>query len=56
MHLACTRFRLTVSEAIAGLTRHAARAFALGGEAGALVVGARADIVVWDADHRVDVR
>jgi imidazolonepropionase len=51
MHLACTRFGLTVAEAIAGVTEHAARALGLGGEAGALVPGARADLVVWEADR-----
>ena len=51
LHLACTRFGLTVAEAIAGATVHAARALGLAGEAGALAPGARADLVVWDADH-----
>lgn len=50
MHLACTRFGLTVTEAIAGATDHAARALGLAGEAGAIVPGARADLVVWDAE------
>ena len=51
LHLACTRFGLTVAEAIAGATEHAARALGLAGEAGVLAPGARADLVVWDADH-----
>jgi len=51
MHLACTRFGLTVAEAIAGTTAHAARALGLAGEVGVLAPGARADLVVWDADH-----
>jgi imidazolonepropionase len=51
MHLACTRFGLTVSEAIAGTTEHAARALGLEGEAGLLAAGARADVVVWDAER-----
>jgi imidazolonepropionase len=51
MHLACTCFGLTVDEAIAGATAHAARALGLAGEAGTIAAGARADLVVWDADR-----
>jgi imidazolonepropionase len=51
MHLACTRFGLTVAEAIAGATTHAARALGLAGEVGTIAAGARADLVVWDADR-----
>jgi imidazolonepropionase len=51
MHLACTRFGLTVAEAIAGVTEHAARALGLAGEAGVIAPGARADLVVWDAER-----
>lgn len=50
LHLACTRFELTVAEAIAGATQHAARALGLPGEIGAATPGARADLVVWDAE------
>jgi imidazolonepropionase len=42
MHLACTRFGLTVNEAIAGTTTNAARALG--------VADGRADLVVWDAE------
>jgi imidazolonepropionase len=55
MHLACTRFGLTVAEAVAGATEHAARALGLAGEAGVIAPGARADLVVWDADHPAQV-
>lgn len=51
MHLGCTRFGLTVEEAIAGMTAHGARALGLAGEVGAIAPGARADLVVWNADH-----
>jgi imidazolonepropionase len=51
MHLACARFGLTVDEAVAGVTRHAARALGLAGEAGVIAPGARADLVVWDAER-----
>jgi imidazolonepropionase len=55
MHLACTRFGLTVPEALAGATVQAARALGLAGEAGVLAPGARADLVVWDADHPAQI-
>ena len=47
MNLACTLFRLTPEEALAGVTRHAARALGLN-DRGALAAGQRADVVVWD--------
>jgi imidazolonepropionase len=47
MHLACTRFGLTVDEAIAGATDHAAHA--LGRH------GPMADLVVWDAERPVEI-
>jgi imidazolonepropionase len=50
MHLACTRFGLTVPEAIDGVTAHAARALGLAGEIGVVAPGAQADLVVWDAE------
>jgi imidazolonepropionase len=55
MHLACTRFGLTVDEAWEGVTRHAARALGLVGEAGVIAPGARADLVVWDAQRPSEV-
>jgi imidazolonepropionase len=55
MHLACTRFGLTVAEVIAGVTEHAARALGLAHEAGVIARGARADLVVWDADHPAQI-
>jgi imidazolonepropionase len=55
MHLACTRFGLTVAEALAGATEHAARALGLEGEAGTLAPGARADLVVWDAEQAAQI-
>ncbi len=55
LHLACTRFGLTVAEAVAGATSHAARALGLHGEAGVIAAGARADLVVWDADRPAQI-
>jgi imidazolonepropionase len=47
MHLACTRFGLTVEEAIAGVTTNAARALGLRGR--------RADLVVWDVERPAQI-
>jgi imidazolonepropionase len=55
MHLACTRFGLTVDEALAGVTVNAARALGLAGEAGVIAPGARADLVVWDAERPAQI-
>jgi imidazolonepropionase len=55
MHLACTRFGLSVDEALAGVTTNAARALGLAGEAGVIAPGARADLVVWDAERPAQI-
>jgi imidazolonepropionase len=47
LNMACTLFRLTPAEALAGVTRHAARALGLT-DRGTLAVGQRADIALWD--------
>jgi imidazolonepropionase len=46
--LACVQFRLTPEEALAGATRHAARALGLSDLIGTVEVGKRADLAVWD--------
>lgn len=46
MNMACTLFRLTPAEALAGVTRHAATALGLA-DRGTLEVGRRADFVLW---------
>ena len=46
-NMACTLFRLTVPEAIAGVTRHAARALGLQDTHGAIGVGRPANFVLW---------
>jgi imidazolonepropionase len=46
-NMACTLFRLTVPEAIAGITRHAARALGLHDTHGAIGVGRPANFVLW---------
>jgi imidazolonepropionase len=50
LNMACTLFRLTPLEALAGATREAARALGLEGDAGTLEAGKVADFVLWDVD------
>ena len=47
MNMACTLFRLTPEEALAGATRQAARALGLA-DCGIIAAGMRADLAVWD--------
>lgn len=51
LNMACTLFRLTPEEALAGATRHAATALGLGHSHGQLRAGFRADFALWAADH-----
>ena len=50
LNMACTLFRLTPAEALAGMTREGARALGLH-DRGVLVPGRRADFVLWNAKH-----
>ena len=54
MNLACTLFRLTPEEALAGFTRHAARALALP-DRGQLAPGLRADMALWRVGHPAEL-
>jgi imidazolonepropionase len=54
-NLACTLLGLTPQEALAGVTRNAARALGLAGRAGILAVGAVGDLVVWDAGQPAEL-
>ena len=47
LNMACVLFGLTAEEALAGMTRVAARALGLA-DRGTLAIGARADLAVWD--------
>jgi imidazolonepropionase len=48
LNMACTLFRLTPEEALAGMTREGARALGLLDDVGTLEVGKAADLAVWD--------
>lgn len=48
MNMACTLFRMTPEEALAGVTRNAARALGLLEHVGTIAPGKRADLVSWD--------
>jgi len=54
MSMACTLFRLTPSEALAGATRNAARALGLA-DRGTLIVGQRADVALWNIDEPAEL-
>ncbi len=54
-NMACTLFRLTVPEALAGITRHASRALGLQDTHGALAVGRPANFVLWDLDDAAEL-
>lgn len=54
MNMACTIFRLTPEEALAGATREAARALGLD-DAGCVAPGLRADLAVWDVAHPAEL-
>jgi imidazolonepropionase len=55
LNMACTLFRLTPQEALAGATREAARALGLAHEAGTLEAGKVADFVLWDVDRPAEL-
>ena len=51
LNMACTLYRVTPEEALAGVTRNAALALGLGAEIGTLETGKQADLAVWDVGH-----
>ncbi|MDH3316462.1 MAG: imidazolonepropionase [Gammaproteobacteria bacterium] len=55
INMACTLFRLTPEEALAGVTRNAAKALGLERSVGTLEIGKRADFVLWDVDHPAEL-
>ena len=48
MNMACTLFRLTPEEALAGVTRNAAKALGLEADIGTISPGKRAELAVWN--------
>jgi imidazolonepropionase len=54
MNMACTLFRLTPEEALAGVTRNAARALGLA-DRGTLEAGKVADFVAWNISHPAEL-
>ena len=48
--MACTLFRMTPEEALAGVTREAARALGIAHEVGTIEAGKRADLALWEVD------
>lgn len=55
LNLACTLFRLTPEEALAGLTRQGARALGLAGAIGTIEAGKQCDLAVWDIEDPAEL-
>ncbi|GAM96707.1 imidazolonepropionase [alpha proteobacterium U9-1i] len=55
LNMACTLFRLTPEEALAGITREGASALGLQDEIGTLHVGKQADLAIWDVNHPAEL-
>jgi imidazolonepropionase len=55
LNMACTLFRLTPEEALAGATRHAARALGMAGETGTIEPGKWCDFCVWDVEQPAEL-
>ena len=55
LSMACTLFGLTPEEAIAGMTRNAARALGLERETGTIASGKAADLCVWRVNRPAEL-
>lgn len=55
MNMGCTLFRLTPAEALAGVTRNAARALGLGHLTGTIETGKAADFAVYDVEDPAEL-
>ncbi len=51
MNMACTLFRMTPEQALAGVTINAARALGIAAETGSIEPGKQADLALWDLDQ-----
>lgn len=54
LNMGCTLFRMTPEEALAGVTREAARALGLS-DRGTLSAGKRADLAIWNVAHPAEL-
>ena len=54
MNMGATLFRLTPSECLTGVTRHAATALGLT-DRGQIAPGLRADLAIWDVKHPAEL-
>jgi imidazolonepropionase len=54
MNMACTLFRMTPDEVLAGVTTHAAAALGLS-DRGRIAPGQRADLAIWEAGHPAEL-
>ena len=55
MNMACTLFRMTPAEALAGITINGAKALGLGDRIGSLAAGKQADFVLWDIEEPAEL-
>ncbi|MEE4082213.1 imidazolonepropionase [Pseudomonas viridiflava] len=55
LNMACTLFRMTPEEALAGVTLNAAKALGMGDTHGSLEIGKTADFVAWDVERPADL-
>ena len=55
LNMACTLFRMTPEEALAGVTRQAARALGLADQCGTLEVGKVADFAIWGIEEPAEL-
>jgi imidazolonepropionase len=55
LNMACTLFRMTPEEALAGVTINAAKALGMGDTHGSLEVGKVADFVAWNIERPADL-
>jgi imidazolonepropionase len=55
LNMACTLFKLTPDEALAGMTRNAAKALGLQDIVGTLEIGKAADLAIWDISEPAEL-
>jgi imidazolonepropionase len=55
LNMACTLFRMTPYEALAGVTINAAKALGIDDKVGKLAIGMQADFVLWDISHPAEL-